>query len=251
MGEIRSVREYLEKAIPDFMRNDDDVRVFMELMAIMFDELKHYIINFSDVVDPDKVPRALMEELGQGVGYKYLHNLTEEDNRLILKYFFERLYRRRGTIESIKNAILYTGNPELATLAHATKFDAEVIESYGQIEIRDWSGRIDRRQWLHAVFPAGIGLFIGVGGEYIDEVAHALEEFMMYDLESGPRENLGTVEEDSSMEIEVDIIPVNTLAFKADLIKVDDFETTLFWHGMKEGFVRGAVEEIKEMVLEP
>ena len=251
MGEIRSVKEYLYRAIPDYMKCDDDVRVFIELMGLTFDELKGYVINFSDVVDPDKVPRDLMEALGQGVGYKYLFNLSEEENRLVLKYFFERLYRRRGTIESIKNAILYTGNPELATLSHASKFDAEVNEYYGLIEIIDWTGRITRKEWLHAVFPAGIGLYLSVGSVYEDSVAGNQEEILIHDIEYRRIEDVKEVEETPFMEIEMDIVPVNTQAFKADLIEVDDFSTTLYWYGMKEGHVRAAREEISEMSLEP
>jgi len=229
--EVVSVREFLDRSIPENIKSNSDYQVFIELMTHLFDEFKSKIMNFSDLICPDRCPLPLLPNLGLVIGYEHRYSLSENDSRLILKYLFERLYRRRGTTEAVRNAILYTGNPEMASLQFASKWDVEIEEIPGHMFITDWTGRVYDTSWIWPVFPAGVKLWLSIApppGE--DEVEPPEDVDLIFgDIDFRPLELVFSASESLFSEIGFDLsedVSVGSAVYlKANISEINKCKT--------------------------
>ena len=96
--------------VPEYLRDKEDFLVFLQLMMTEFDITIENIENFTDLVNPDKVPVKFMEALGSYVNFRYNYNADEDFNREILTRVHS-IYEQRGTDASILMAAIHGDNP--------------------------------------------------------------------------------------------------------------------------------------------
>lgn len=101
--------EYLY-LIPEYLRTNDGFLVFLSLMVHEFEIAQQNIDNFTDLVDPDKVPLKFLENLGAYMNYRYLERGDEDFNREALMSM-SSIWEMRGTDHAIIMAATHGYNP--------------------------------------------------------------------------------------------------------------------------------------------
>ena len=96
--------------VPEYLRDKEDFHVFLKLLITEFDITLDNIENFTDLINPDKVPIKFIEALGSYFDYKYEVNADDDFNREILTRV-STIYSQRGTDRSILKAAIHGDNP--------------------------------------------------------------------------------------------------------------------------------------------
>lgn len=96
--------------IPDYLRENEDFLVFFYLMAKEWDTSTTYIDNFTDLINPDKVPKQFIENLGAYSNFTYNKKASVEFNREVLMRMFT-VWKMRGTEHSIVMNAIHGDNP--------------------------------------------------------------------------------------------------------------------------------------------
>jgi len=106
------IKNYL---ITDYYHEDEEVDVFIRLIARIFGELKYYSEYLPELFDIDNCPEDFLPFLANFHGYDIPEGIKVRKIRLILKHYLD-IRRRRGTTESVLNAVRYAGREEFGYL---------------------------------------------------------------------------------------------------------------------------------------
>lgn len=142
----------------EHLRENEELDVFIWLIAIFMGELRYYIKFFPDMHDPMECPERLLTELAEYLGYHFRDDVRMRYYRVILNNFLAIL-RRRGTNQSIVNSIRFTGQEEIAFLRLEEGMNVRVQEEVGKGLISIDGANADVDQVLDAVehvLPAGL-----------------------------------------------------------------------------------------------
>lgn len=104
--------EYTSKYIqmvPEYLRSHDDFLVFFALLCHEFNITELNINSFSDIINPDKVPKQFLESLGYFMNYHYQDRASIDFNRELLMRN-RKLYEDRGSEKSIIMAATHGSN---------------------------------------------------------------------------------------------------------------------------------------------
>jgi len=101
--------------ITDYYEEDEELDVFIRLIARMFGELKYYSEYFPELLDIEKCSEDFLPHLANFYGYDIPEGVVVREIRLILRYFLS-IRRRRGTEESVLNAARFAGREEFGYL---------------------------------------------------------------------------------------------------------------------------------------
>lgn len=97
--------------LPEIYRENEDCRVFINLMARELGGIKEGISMIPKLKDPTLAPREFLPYISSMIGYKYRYDIPEEESRIILENLLE-VRRRRGSPRILKAAIKFRGHPE-------------------------------------------------------------------------------------------------------------------------------------------
>ena len=100
----------MEPLIPHVLLEDEDYKVFLELISIVHDDVKEMISKFPELVDIDNAPEIFLPKLSALIRYKYRHDIDEDIQREIIKRIIS-IYRDRGTDDAIIMAATYGNDP--------------------------------------------------------------------------------------------------------------------------------------------
>lgn len=100
----------MEPLIPHVLLEDEDYKVFLDLISIIHDDIKEMISKFPELVDIDNAPEIFLPKLSALIRYKYRHDIDEDIQREIIKRMIS-IYRDRGTDDSIIMAATYGNDP--------------------------------------------------------------------------------------------------------------------------------------------
>lgn len=100
----------MEPLIPHVLLEDEDYKVFLDLISIIHDDIKEMISKFPELVDIDNAPEIFLPKLSALIRYKYRHDIDEDIQREIIKRMIS-IYRDRGTDDAIIMAATYGNDP--------------------------------------------------------------------------------------------------------------------------------------------
>ena len=100
----------MEPLIPHVLLEDEDYKIFLELISIVHDDIKEMISKFPELVDIDNAPEIFLPKLSALIRYKYRHDIDEDLQREIIKRMIS-IYRDRGTDDNIIMAATYGNDP--------------------------------------------------------------------------------------------------------------------------------------------
>lgn len=95
--------------IPEYLRDNKDFLVFLQLLATEFDISFENIEKFTDLVNPDKVPIKFIEALGSYTDFRFVENADDDFNRELMMRM-QTIYEQRGTDHSIIMAATHGSN---------------------------------------------------------------------------------------------------------------------------------------------
>ncbi len=95
--------------VPEYLRSNKNFLVFLQLAIHEFDINIENIKNFTDLVNPDKVPIEFIEALGSYSNYRFEVNADDDFNREIMMRM-QSIYKERGTDKSIIMAATHGNN---------------------------------------------------------------------------------------------------------------------------------------------
>lgn len=154
-----TTQEDMERYVIDLLdpisSQSDDIVVICKLIANELWRLLLLVRNMDNLIDIDSCPEQFLPYLGKIVGYTPSSGLTADQKRLALKYIID-MYQRRGTIDSIKKAVLLAGHTEMSLMQDVDTSVLTVEEGYGFFKI-NYSEDVEvASRYLEDVRPAGI-----------------------------------------------------------------------------------------------
>lgn len=100
----------MEPLVPHVLLEDEDYKVFLDLVSIIHDDIKDLISKFPELVDIDNAPEIFLPKLSALIRYKYRHDIDEDIQREIIKRIIS-IYKDRGTDDAISMAATYGDDP--------------------------------------------------------------------------------------------------------------------------------------------
>ena len=100
----------MEPLVPHVLLEDEDYKVFLDLVSIIHDDIKDLISKFPELVDIDNAPEVFLPKLSALIRYKYRHDIDEDIQREIIKRIIS-IYKDRGTDDAISMAATYGDDP--------------------------------------------------------------------------------------------------------------------------------------------
>lgn len=100
----------MEPLIPHVLLEDEDYKIFLELISTVHDDIKEMISKFPELVDIDNAPEIFLPKLSALLNYNYRHDIPEDIQREIIKRILA-VYRARGSDDSIIMAATYGDDP--------------------------------------------------------------------------------------------------------------------------------------------
>lgn len=116
--------------LPERYREDVDFDIYVKLLSSVLGEVLYYQNELSNLTDPDNCDAKFLYLLAGNYGYSSNSSISTENLRLLIKYY-QSLRRRRGTMESIKNAVRFSGEDEFSLLISDGGLDIKVNELKG------------------------------------------------------------------------------------------------------------------------
>ena len=92
-------RQLFLSKLPEVLLNNENFMVFVQLAIEEFNIDITKIANFTDLIDPDKVPIDFIQELGSVVGFEKNYNAGEFNREILTRV--QGIYSERGTMDSI------------------------------------------------------------------------------------------------------------------------------------------------------
>lgn len=116
--------------LPERYCEDADFDIYVRLLSSVLGEVLYYQNELSNLTDPDNCGAKFLYLLAENYGYSPNSRVSVENLRLLIKYY-QNLRRRRGTMESIKNAVRFSGEDEFSLLISDGGLDIKVNELKG------------------------------------------------------------------------------------------------------------------------
>ncbi|AWD93035.1 tail protein [Bacillus phage vB_BceM-HSE3] len=124
---------YLKSAyVPEVLLAQDDYSLMVDIIAKEFYKLYVKTEEFTYLVDPDLCPEQFLPYLAQLVGYDYQYDIPAKNQRIIIKNILQ-IYKRRGTIDSIKSVVKYLGKVDDLLTGNEPLTDIQIFEPYKYI----------------------------------------------------------------------------------------------------------------------
>jgi len=111
----------LYQMLPAMNRREDDtgdLRRFIGCAQEVTDLLLHDVDRFSDILDPDLATEPFLDLMLQDLGNPFLFDLSVVDKRRLLDVLVA-IYREKGTMAGIRNAVRFFLGLEVALIAYA------------------------------------------------------------------------------------------------------------------------------------
>lgn len=154
------LKKIMEKSlIPERYKENEDFMVFIDLLKHVAGEVNYFKDNVADQINPSECDGRFIRYLAGNMGYNVPEELmTEEEARLIVKHYLS-LLRRRGSLDSLINAVRFSGRTEKSFLESEEGMDVSLKEypTEGLIDIDTANLSFDAlRRNLEEVRPAGV-----------------------------------------------------------------------------------------------
>lgn len=98
------VRDFINQNMPDNIKNNEELKVLLDLIAITFGDIWEDDEEIYTLVDVDDMPEEYLEPYGQSIGYTYDPYVASSLQRFYMKRYLKN-QRWRGTLKSIKTVI--------------------------------------------------------------------------------------------------------------------------------------------------
>lgn len=94
-----NLRDYL----PEYLANDQDYGIFIDILQNVANDIKYFVDNFNDLIDIDTVPEMFLPKLSYLLSYQYKYQVNTTYQRELIKRMIE-VYRNKGTDKDIIDA---------------------------------------------------------------------------------------------------------------------------------------------------
>jgi len=150
----------LLRSVSPEMQTNDEIRVFLRLLAeetyIMYDLIWH----FPEVIDVDYTPEDFLPFIAESVGYYYRNDVPADLQRMYIRYM-RAIYKVRGSLWSLAVTILLEGRTEEVIMDYVDTFMLRLNELWyphkwepGENEVITWAD--DQWAELGGEIPYGI-----------------------------------------------------------------------------------------------
>lgn len=149
----------LSGLVPERYLEDEEIEVFLHLISSVIGQGLYYKNTLSRFIDSDEIDEEFLDYFALNIGYEIPKetNVGVDGLRLLIKNYLN-LRRRRGTIESIKNAVRFAGRSELAILGETGGFDVKIeeVDGEGLYYIEGSNEYVEEiNEYIKSVKPAG------------------------------------------------------------------------------------------------